>query len=793
MTAHAEPTTWVGRSLPRYEDPAILRGFGNYVADIAARDTHCLYAVFVRSPIASGVLRGVSAPDHVRLVTAADLAGVLPIAPVLTRPDYVRVETPILAHEVVRFVGEPVAMVLGDTPAEAEDAAELVALDIEPLLPVLDARAAVLPDSPLVHPGPFPDAPNTVVDGRITTPNYAAVAESAVHVVEIDVSCARQSAMPMEARASHVAYDRSSGRTTLNTTTQMPHVVRTGLADCLDIPEDALRVIAPDVGGGFGAKMALAREDVVLVHTARRLRRNLAWVETREENFLAAWHSREQRYHVTGSFTEDGELVALGADIVADVGAYSCYPVTYGVEPLMAMAELPGPYRVGEYAVRARAVLSNKCPIAPYRGVSRPVQVLAMERLMDVAAAQLGIDRIELRRRNLVEEYPHRSPSGLVLDESSHQEALARAVELMDVGDFRKRQTAALADGRYIGQGFSCFAERTGYGTPAFAARSMAITPGYEQVQLAFDPSGGLVLRIGASPHGQGLRTSLAQVVADELGVDPGVVRVVHSDTDQTPYGWGSFGSRAMVIAGGATRRAGAKLRDKVTRIAADMLECDADDVELADGRAKVRGTDRGVTIPDIARRAFHSSHLLPDDDLTGLDTTAMYNPGGTFSNAVHAVEVEVEAASGQVRITRFLVVEDAGVLVNPQIVEGQVRGGIAQGIANALYEELIYDDAGNLVTTSLMDFLPPTMREIPHIEIHHLETISDQTITGAKGVGEGGTIGAPAAVLNAISDALSAIDVGFTHMPVTPAMVRSAIRAAERQPQTDTAQGGIR
>lgn len=785
-----EPATWVGRSLPRLEDPAIVRGWGNYVADIAARDTGCLYAVFVRSPLASGRLVKVSAPSHVRLVTAADLEGVHPIAPLLTRPDYVRVETPILADEVVRFTGEPVAMVLGDTPAEAEDAAELVEVEIEPLPAVLDATRAVRADSPLVHPGPYPGDPNTVIDGRITTPGHAATAEAAAHTVRIEVSCSRQSAMPLEARASHAAFERTDGRVTLNTTTQMPHVVRTGITDCLSIPEDDLRVIAPDVGGGFGAKMALAREDVALVHTARRLRRNIAWIETREENFLGAWHSREQRYSVVGSFTDDGELIALQADIVADVGAYSCYPVTYGVEPLMAMAELPGPYRVGEYAVRARAVLSNKCPIAPYRGVSRPVQTLAMERLMDVAAQQLGIDRIELRRRNLINDYPHRGPSGLVLDESSHQEALTESVQLMDIDDFRKRQAAALAQGRYLGLGFSCFAERTGYGTPAFAARSMAITPGYEQVQLTVDPSGGMVLRIGASPHGQGLRTTLAQVVADELGVEPGAVRVVHSDTDQTPYGWGSFGSRAMVIAGGATRRAGMAINEKVRRIAADMMECSVDDLELRDGDVKVRGTDRAVAFSDVARRAYHSSHLLSDTEEPGLEAVAVYNPGGTFSNAVHAAEVEVDPASGAVRIHRFVVVEDAGVLVNPQIVDGQVRGGIVQGIANAFYEELIYDDAGNLVTTSLMDFLPPTIHEVPEIEIHHMESISDQTITGAKGVGEGGTIGAPAALLNAVADALAPLGIDITHMPATPASIRTRIRRAMQQAPEPTGVG---
>ena len=779
--APTEPMNWVGRSVPRVEDPAIIRGFGNYVADIAARD-NCLYAVFVRSTFASGRLMSVTAPPGVMLVTAADLDDAQPIAPVLNRPDYVTVEMPILARDVVRFTGEPIAMVLAATPAEAEDAAELVSVEIEPLPPVLEAAKAVLSDSPLVHDGPFPGDPNTVVDGRLTTEGYDAVVAGAAHHVDIRVSCSRQSAMPMEARAAHVAYDHSSGRTTLSATTQMPHVIRTGICDSLGIPEDQLRVIAPDVGGAFGGKMALAREDVVLVHSARRFRRNIAWVETREENFLASWHSREQSYDIRGAFDADGRLLALGADIVADVGAYSCYPVTYGVEPLMAFAELPGPYRVEEYSVRARAVLSNKCPIAPYRGVSRPVQTLALERLMDVAAAQIGIDRIALRERNLVAEYPHRTPSGLVLDASSHLESLAQAVEVIDRPSFEKRQRQALDEGRYIGIGFSCFAERTGYGTPAFAARGMAITPGYEQVQLAFDPSGNLVLRIGASPHGQGLRTTLAQVVADEVGVHPSTVRVIHSDTDTTPYGWGSFGSRSMVIAGGATKLAGAQMREKVTRVAAEMMECAAADIDVHDGAAHVRGAGARVELSKVARFAHHSAHLMPKGEGPGLETSASYDPAGTFSNACHVAEVEVDPASGAVVINRFVVIEDAGVLVNPAIVDGQVHGGVAQGIANALFEELIYDDRGTLVTTSFMDYLPPTMNEMPTIEIHHRETTSDQSLTGAKGVGEGGAIGAPAAVINAICDALAPLGVNLFHIPSTPHMIRAAIRDALRQ-----------
>lgn len=780
MTAsEAEPLTWVGRSVPRVEDPSLVRGWGRFVADIAAQDS-CLYAVFVRSPMASARIISVGAPDGVTLITSADFADVQPLAPVLNRPDYVTVGMPVLADDVVRFHGEPVAIVLGRTQAEAEDAADLVNVELEALPVVLDAARAMSPDSPLVHPGPYPGDPNTVLDAQLTTDGFADTMRSAAHVVEVEVSCGRQSAMPMEARAAHVAIDRATDRVSLSTTTQAPHVLRTGVCDILGIPEDRLRVVAPDVGGGFGAKQAVAREDVALVHLAARLRRNLAWIETREENFLASWHSREQVYHVRGGFNEDAELVALEADILADVGAYSCYPFTYGVEPLMAFAELPGAYRVGEYSVRARAVLTNKCPIAPYRGVSRPVQVLALERLMDVAARELGKDRVEIRDVNLVRDYPHVTPTGLILDASSHHRALSVATDLMKRERFAERQRQARSEGRLIGQGFSCFSERTGYGTPAFASRSMAITPGYEQVRLGFDPSGNLVLRIGASPHGQGLRTTLAQVVADELGVDPSLVRVVHSDTDVTPYGWGTYASRSMVIAGGASKLAGVRMRERVAGIAAEMLECSPEDIELRDGAARVHGTDVSVSLGEVARFSYHSSHLLPGEDGPGLEVVSTYDPQGTFSNAVHIAEVEVDRASGAVDIQRFVVVEDAGVLVNPAIVEGQIHGGVAQGIANALYEELIYDERGVLTTTSLMDYLPPTIREIPHIEIHHLETISDLTITGAKGVGEGGTIGAPAAVLNAVNDALSSLGVELSRIPCTPARIRNAVRGVE-------------
>ena len=764
-------TGWVGRRLPRLDDPAIVRGAGRYVADAATGARW--HAVFIRSTCAAGSIRSITAPDGIRLFTAQDLDA-LPITPILERPDYVAVQTPVLAVDQVRFAGEPIAVVLGRTAAEAEDAAEQVEVDIEPIVPVLDMTSAVQPGARAVHDMPFPGDVNTVVDSRIVTPGFDELLEQCDHITRISIVSHRQSAVPMETRGSLAEHDPRTGRTTLTTSTQMPHVVRTGICDSLRIPAASLRVIAPDVGGAFGGKMALAREDVVLVALSRSLRTSICWLETRAENFLSSWHSREQVYEIEGGF-RDGRLVAVRADIRADVGAYSCYPVTYGVEPLMAMAELPGPYAIEGYSVRARAILSNKCPIAPYRGVSRPVQTLALERLMDAAAQEMGVDPWQLRERSLIATFPHRSLSGLTYDEGSYVESLHEAGRLVDRDAFRARQQEARMEGRLLGLGVSVFSERTGYGTPAFAARGMAVTPGYENVEMTMDPGGRVAVRIGASPHGQGLQTALAQIVADRLGMSPQDVTVIHGDTDVTPFGWGSFASRSLVIAGGASRIAADRLAEGIRDVAGRLLECAAADVVLADGRATVAGTNVSVSIEEIARTAYLATHRLGGRE-PGLSAHGSYDPAGTFSNACHVVEVEVDPGTGGVRILRYVVVEDAGILINPAIVDGQVHGGVAQGIANALLEELVYDDQGTLLTTTFMDYLPPTAAEIPRIEVHHLQTVTDSSITGAKGVGEGGTIGAPAAILGAVSDAVAHLGVAFFEMPVTPERIQQSI-----------------
>jgi carbon-monoxide dehydrogenase large subunit len=775
MTAHTKRTglKWVGRSIRRLEDPALIIGQGRFTADLAA--TH--WVRFVRSPVAAGKIVKIAAPKGAMVITAADLKGVKKITPMLHKFNYKPVGQPILAETQVRFVGEPVAAVVEDSEEAAEDIADLVELIIDETTPVINARAALEPGATQVHA----EAPgNVIVEGKFKTPDFDAAWNSAYKIIKVEARSHRQNATPMEARAGHASYDASTGRVTLTCATQMPHLTRTAIADLLGMPEADLRVIAPDVGGGFGQKMALPAEYAVLVWLARKLKIAVAWTEDRRENLIASFHSRDQYVTLQGAFDKNAKLIALRADVVANVGAYSCYPTTCGVEPLMAMAEMPGPYDFRAYECRARGVLTNTCTMAPYRGVSRPVITFTLERLMDKAAAAFAIDPVEIRRRNLIDKFPYTSAMGLVYDEASYQQTLEMAVKAVDVPAFRTRQKQARAQSRHLGIGFATFSERTGYGSPAFAARGMAIVPGWDTVVLSVDPSGYVEARIGSSPHGQGLRTTLAQIIADEIGVTPDVIKVMHGDTDRSPYGWGTFGSRSLVISGGATLIAARKVRAKLITIASHILEAAPGDIVLEDGMAKVAGTDRSVSIAKMAREAYTQTHRFKGEIEPGLTETGTYDPPGTFSNACHVAIVEVDIETGRVTIEKYLVAEDAGRIINPMIAEGQVHGGIAQGIGNALLEEIVYDESGGILTANLADYMPPTAREMPPIELHHIETPSTTSITKAKGLGEGGTIGAPAAVINAINDALTPFGVEIDEMPATPQRIRAALRAKE-------------
>lgn len=765
---------WVGRAIRRVEDPALVTGQGRFTADLPA--TH--WVRFLRSPNAAGRIESIKAPAGALVITAADLDGVKPILPMLHKFAYRPVAQSILTDGQVRFVGEPVAAVVATSEEEAEDIADKVELVIADATSVIDARDALKPDAPQIHavaPG------NVILEGRIKTPDFDAVWNSAHKIVTVEARSRRQNATPMEARAAHAAYDIASGRVTLTCTTQMPHLTRTAIADIVGFPESDLRVIAPDVGGGFGQKMSLCAEYVVLVWLARKLKSTVAWTEDRRENLIASFHSRDQYITLEGAFDKNAGLLALRTDVVSNIGAYSCFPTTAGVEPLMAMAEMPGPYDFRQYQCLARGVITNTCTMAAYRGVSRPVITFTLERLMDKAARAFDIDPVDIRRRNLIDKFPYTSAAGLTFDEGTYKETLEMAVEAIGLTAFRQRQADARKQGRYLGIGFATFSERTGYGSPAFAARGMEITPGWETVHLTVDPSGFIEARIGSSPHGQGLRTTLAQIVADEIGVDPQRIKVIHGDTDTSPYGWGTFASRSLVISGGATLIAARKVRAKLIKIASHLLEAAPDDIVLEQGHAKVAGTDRTISIAKMAREAYTQTHRFNGEIEPGLTESGTYDPTGTFSNACHVAIVEVDIETGRTTIEKFLVAEDAGKIINPMIADGQIHGGVAQGIGNALLEEIIYDEQGAPLTATLADYMPPTAHEIPNIELHHIETPSTESITKAKGLGEGGCIGAPAAVVNAINDALAPFGVVIDEIPATPQRVRAALRNAEK------------
>ena len=443
----------------------------------------------------------------------------------------------------------------------------------------------------------------------------------------------------------------------------------------------------------------------------------------------------------------------------------------------MALAEYTGPYKVQNFSARARGIATNTCPMAPYRGVSRPVITFSMERMFEKASKILGLDAIEIRKKNLVSEFPHKTPTGITLDEGSYIESLNKIEEIINIPKFRKKQKEHLQKGKYIGLGISVFNERTGYGTSAFAARGMEITPGFEQTNIEMNSSGDVIVKIGASPHGQGLKTTLSQIVADILNIDPNSIKIIHGDTDLTPYGWGTFASRSIVISGGATKIAAQKLAEKIRLAASLLLQCKVHEVKLKNGFAIAENNNANISFKELARSIYHSSHNTKELVGFNLDCSGSYDPDGTYSNACHATEVEVDIEIGKVTIKNYIVVEDAGKLINPMIVDGQIHGGVAQGIANALFEEVIYDDEGTILTTNLADYLVPTLNEIPEIQIFHLETTTDYSITKAKGIGEGGLIGAPAAIINAVSDALSPFQADFIQMPITPECIMKIIK----------------
>jgi carbon-monoxide dehydrogenase large subunit len=608
-------------------------------------------------------------------------------------------------------------------------------------------------------------------------------------VIELEISQQRYCAVALEARVAIASFDASTSVLTAWLSTQVPHIARTGLARHLDLPENHVRVIAPDIGGGFGSKCVLYQEDLAVAAASKLLSRPVKWVSDRVEDLQATTHGREQANRIRAAADAEGRVLAVEADIRASNGAYAPWPYTAGLDSGQASENVTGPYDIPRYARRVRAVVTNKAPMGPYRGVGRVLAALSIERVMDEVAARLRIDPLEVRRRNLVREFPHTTATGLRFESGDYLRMLDMLEEAMEWSRVRAENETARRAGRFRGLGLAFVVEHSAYGARAMGARQLEMTFGYDTASVRFEPDGRVRVAVGLHNHGQGHETTIAQIAADELGLPPEDIDVVYGDTAIVPYGLGTWASRSTVCCGGATVIAARELREKIFALAADMLEARPDDLVLQERAVALRGSpSRRLAIADVARRALHEPHLLPEGVEPGLEATRRFMPPepGSFAAAVHAAHVELEASTGTVRVLRYIVVEDCGKVVNPMIVDGQVHGGVAQGIGGALLEQLVYDEDGTLVTTSLMDYLLPTAVEVPPIEVLHLESPAPAVPGGFKGMGEGGAINAPAAVVGAVNDALAPLGIAANHTPLTPEWIRAAFAAAPATASAD-------
>ena len=771
----------IGARLPRKEDDRLLRGRGRFVGDIALVGMREM--AFLRSPVAHARIRGIDIPEEYRGVvfTWADMAaaGVRPIQAVSGLPGFKVSDQPALASGKVRFVGEPLAVCIADTRAEAEDIAAAITAEFDELPVNIDMLEAVKPGAALVHEH---WADNVFLE----TGTGGTLHEAAAAPVRITrtIRTARQCMVPLEGKGVVAHWDRQAEQLVLHTATQMPHIVRSGLSECLGLDEGAIRVIAPDVGGGFGWKGLLQPEEIVAAWLARRLDHPVRWTEDRREHLVAAANAREHHYEITAYADARGRLLGVEADVWVDAGAYSVYPFSACLEAAQVGSILPGPYDFPHYRCRTFSVCTNKPPIVPYRGVARPNVCFVMEQMIDAIAQAVGRESWEIRIENLVPpgKMPFTNITGKQFDSGDYPESVRRAAAGIGIGAVRERQRRGEADGRLIGVGFATYCEQGAHGTAVYHGWGIPMVPGFEQAQARITPDGGLELRVGVQSHGQSMETTFAQVAHEVLGIPIGRIRLVHGDTALTPYSTGTWGSRGMVMAGGAVATACRVLAERLCRIGAHLLQTDAGNVVLADGA--VRGGQASISIREIARTWYRAPQLLPAGvDAGGLEVTSGYKPRsdqGTFSYATHAAVVAVDPELGQVEILDYFVVEDAGTLVNPMVVDGQIFGGIAQGIGTGLYERSPYDSEGQPLASTFMDYLVPGFTEVPQIRIEHMLTPSPHTEFGVKGLGEGGAIAPAGALCNAINDALRPLGAVVTDAPITPESVVAAIWAAE-------------
>ena len=774
----------IGVSVPRKEDPELLTGQARFVDDLALPGM--VWMSVVRSPYAHAriervdVSKALAAPGVVAAFSGQDLVDDVPAGLPCAWPVTEDIKLPThwaLARDKARYAGDGVAVVLADTRALAKDAAELVEIDYEPLDAVTGVGAALDEEAPRVHDE---YDSNECYVWTLAAGEVDALFAGADVTVSERYYQNRLIPNAMEPRGVLVQPVPAQGEYTLWSATQIPHILRVLLAMTLGIPEAKLRVIAPDVGGGFGSKLNVYAEEQLALALARKTGRPIKWIEDRSEAYLATIHGRDVIQEIELAATADGTMTAVRVRLTAAMGAY-LQLVTPGI-PLLGAWLYGGAYGVQAYELTCTGVFTNTTPTDAYRGAGRPESTYAIERAVDALARRLDMDPVELRRKNFITEFPATMASGLTIDATDHHASLDRALELFDYEAFRREQAERRerGDTRQLGVGFSTYVEMCGLAPSRILAALRYGAGGWDAATIRCLPTGNVQVLIGTSPHGQGHVTTMAQIVSGRLGVDLDSIEVLHGDTSVVPLGMDTYGSRSLAVGGVALYHAADKVLDKAGAIVAHQLEVAEDDLEFADGRFSVKGSpEQGMGIGDVMLQAW-TAHNLPDGMEPGLEGQYVYDPENfSWPSGTHIAVIEVDTETGAVDLVRYVAVDDVGTVINPQIVEGQVHGGIAQGVAQALWEEAQYDEDGNLLQSSMLAYLVPSAVELPSFEVDRTETDSPTNPLGVKGVGETGTIAAPAAVMNAVVDALSHLGITELEMPATPERVWRAIQEA--------------
>ena len=769
-------TRWFGERVRRSEDPRLLAGAGMFVDDL--QPPRLLHAAFYRSPESHARIVRVDTtaaralPGVVAVFTAKHLPDNIrgPLPRLIPHPTLIHHKTQVaLAGDVVHHVGEPVVMVVAESRYVAEDAVDLVEVEFEPLPAVVNLEDAARPGSPTVH-----DDLDTNIAAHYTqrVGNVEEALAQARHIFRERLVMDRGASSPIETRGIVAIWDDRTRQLTVWDSTQAPIRIRNFLSQLLKLPQHSVRVIAPDIGGGFGPKIMMCYpEEIMLPHAAMVLGRPVKWIEDRREHFVATNHERLQIFDAQIGVDDDGRILGLRVEFLHDAGAYIAYGL---IVPIVSSTTLVGPYRIPNYHAEFKAVFTNKTQVSPYRGAGRPHGVFVMERLMDRVALELRLDRAEVRRRNLIppDAFPYdtgliyQDAAPLIYDSGNYSLVLSKTLEMIGYADWPARQVKARLEGRTVGLGLAMYVEGTGIGP-------------YEGCRVTVEPTGKVFAATSVGTQGQGHYTVFAQIVADALGVDIRDVTVTTGDTGAFAWGTGTFASRAAVVAGNAVALAARAVREKTLAVAAGLLEASPDDLDLAGGKVFVRGAPaRAVTLGKVATAANPLRGTIPQTwEGPGLEATRYFAPPrGTFAAGCHAAVVEIDRGTGALRIDRYVVVHDCGVVINPMILEGQIRGGVAQGIGNAFYEALVYDENGQLLTQTFMDYLLPTIAEVPRVEIGHVETPSPLNPLGVKGAGEAGVIPVPAVVASALDDALG---TRITGMPLSHARLLDLVRGA--------------